>query len=156
MDKTMKKLAITFVLALLALCVFSCKEQQPAASKVEESTAAAAPARQDVTTLDAGQAKNLMEKEKDLVIIDVRNPQELQRFGGIPNAHLVPMNQFKTVAAKLDPFRDKPILIYCQSGPRSLMAAKYLAFQGFKKVYSLSCGLSCWKSAGFQIAGAQP
>ncbi|MBC7359009.1 MAG: hypothetical protein H5U10_10775 [Desulfacinum sp.] len=59
-------------------------------------------------------------KEKDYVLIDVREPAEYEA-GHIPGARLLPLSVLEAHLAELDPQRD--LLFYCASGGRSQAAA---------------------------------
>lgn len=82
-------------------------------------------------------------KQPDVVILDVRTPQEFQG-GHIPNALLIDYNSgyFADQAEKLD--RDKTYLVYCAVGGRSSKASQILIDKGFKNVYNLQNGFSKW------------
>lgn len=82
-------------------------------------------------------------KQPDVVILDVRTPQEFQG-GHIPNALLIDYNSgyFSEQVEKLD--RDKTYLIYCAVGGRSPRAAQIMTDKGFTHVYNLEQGISKW------------
>jgi rhodanese-related sulfurtransferase len=40
--------------------------------------------------------------------------------------------------------KDKPILVYCRSGNRSIPASQILSRNGFKKIYNLQNGINGW------------
>ncbi len=105
--------------------------------------------------LDAGQTKALIEREKDLVIIDVRTPGEYTQVGRIKGAKLYPIQGFAQSIAHLGKYREKPVLLYCRSGSRSAPAAKAMVKAGFKKVYELSCGTAYWTKNGFKLEQVQ-
>jgi len=84
-------------------------------------------------------------------LIDVRTPAEY-REGHIPNARLVNIYDpdFKKKISEL-PFRkDKPVLVYCRSGNRSLVAGRYLASLGYE-VINLKYGIKDWRAKGKPI-----
>lgn len=80
---------------------------------------------------------------KDVDIIDVREPFEMPVITefthlAIPSADLI---------SKIDQLRAKTIILFCQSGKRSLQAARQLSgvVGASKKVYSLYGGITLWK-----------
>ncbi len=77
-------------------------------------------------------------------LLDVRTPQEYD-LGHIPGAKLVNIydSDFKQKIAALNFSKSKPVLIYCRSGNRSLVAGRYLAEQGFQ-VINLKYGIKDW------------
>ncbi len=95
------------------------------------------------TDLSAEEFKKMM-KEKDVVIIDVRTPEEYEKDGHIKGANLIPVKLFRYIY--LPGLRDKKVLVYCRSGNRSATASKMLEQMGIKKVYNLKGGIIEWKS----------
>ena len=55
----------------------------------------------------------------------------------------VPAAQGKAFAAAFIPNLDTPVLVYCRTGQRSILAAKALLSFGYEKVYDMG-GLSGW------------
>ncbi len=92
-------------------------------------------------------------KGKDMVLIDVREPAEFER-GHLPGALLIPRGM---IEASADPdyrhrvetlvnARSRRVVLYCQSGGRSAMAADVLQQMGFTDVLSLAGGIELWTS----------
>ncbi len=52
---------------------------------------------------------------------------------------------------ELDKFKDKPVIVVCQSGNRSSSTCNALTKRGFEKVYNLSGGISAWEQAGLPV-----
>lgn len=76
-----------------------------------------------------------------LTIIDVREPHE-HALGALPDARLIPLGD---LPARLDELpRDRPVVAHCQTGVRSLKAAKLLHEKGFQAV-SLRGGIAAWR-----------
>jgi rhodanese-related sulfurtransferase/rubrerythrin len=80
-------------------------------------------------------------KESDLLLLDVRQPQEYMS-GHIPGAALIPLPELIDKAGELDPA--VPVLAYCRIGNRSRAAAAFLLSEGFSRVYSLEGGITAW------------
>ncbi|MEZ4982868.1 MAG: rhodanese-like domain-containing protein [Saprospiraceae bacterium] len=89
------------------------------------------------------QFKNLMEKNPDAVVLDVRTPQEFAE-GNIPGAMLVDVNgpDFNAKVDAMD--KNKKYLIYCRSGSRSVTACNAMADKGFKDLTNLLGGYQAW------------
>ena len=100
--------------------------------------------------LNAKQFYEMMQKEKDVIILDVRTPQEYQE-GHISNAINIPVQILGQQLDKLKNFKDKKILVYCRSGHRSAIASQILDRAGFKNVYNLKGGLLEWKASGLPL-----
>jgi len=96
--------------------------------------------------LNAKQFYEMIQKEKDVIILDVRTPQEYQE-GHISNAINIPVQILGQQLDKLNNFKDKKILVYCRSGNRSAIASQILDRAGFKNVYNLKGGLFEWKAS---------
>ena len=83
------------------------------------------------------------------LIVDVRNEDEWAR-GHIADAVLVPLPVLHT---RLDAIpRDRPVILHCQRGSRSAVAAATLDAFGFDDVHELSGGMSAWEAAGHPVA----
>ncbi|MFZ5650577.1 MAG: rhodanese-like domain-containing protein [Bacillota bacterium] len=79
---------------------------------------------------------------KNLFLLDVREPYELEETGYIPGAVNIPTGQ---VAEKISDLpKDKKLVIYCRSGRRSAEAAKFLSGKGYGNVYNLEGGILDW------------
>ncbi|WP_087020434.1 FAD-dependent oxidoreductase [Thaumasiovibrio subtropicus] len=66
----------------------------------------------------------------DQVLLDVRNPGELQNVGFIEGAINIPVDQLRDRMAELP--KDKEIVIYCQVGLRGNVAYRQLVNNGYK------------------------
>lgn len=103
-----------------------------------------------VKTIRSAEAKALIEKQKDLVILDVRTPQEFAG-GHLKNALLLNKYapDFETSLKALD--RNKPYLLYCAVGGRSGEAARQMQQLGFTQIYDATEGFNPLKDAGVPI-----
>ncbi len=84
----------------------------------------------------------------DVTVIDVRNATEW-KGGHIPGAIHIPLGHLTDRAGDIPPGR--PIVVQCQSGGRSSIAASLLEQRGFADVINLTGGLSAWAAAGLPI-----
>lgn len=75
----------------------------------------------------------MIQKEKNVIILDVRTPQEYEKDGHIPGSILIPVQVLPQYIRELEKFKDKKILVYCRSGNRSAAASRFLEQNGFKK-----------------------
>ena len=73
------------------------------------------------------------EKEKYLVI-DVRSPEEYNA-GHIKFAINMPIDNFDKEMSSIESFKDKDIVVYCNSGKKSAEVADKLVKAGFTKVF---------------------
>lgn len=78
--------------------------------------------------------------------IDVREPSEFNGpLGHLPGSELVPLATLAQAAR--DWPRDAPLLLICRSGQRSANAARWLATQGFSRLYNLAGGVLAFQEA---------
>jgi len=88
------------------------------------------------------EALALYEKTPDLFVLDVRTAAEYAR-GHIPNAHLIPVDELEDRLRELPP-PDRPILVHCAAGGRSLVACQTLGQRGYTGLLNLVGGLHSW------------
>jgi DMSO/TMAO reductase YedYZ molybdopterin-dependent catalytic subunit/rhodanese-related sulfurtransferase/glyoxylase-like metal-dependent hydrolase (beta-lactamase superfamily II) len=80
-----------------------------------------------------------------LQLVDVRGPQEIVE-GTITGAREIPLATFTDSIESLD--RTDPVVVYCASGYRSMIAASLLRASGFDDVSDVLGGFGAWHSAG--------
>jgi rhodanese-related sulfurtransferase/glyoxylase-like metal-dependent hydrolase (beta-lactamase superfamily II) len=83
--------------------------------------------------------------EPRLQLVDVRGPQETAE-GAIPGARQIPLPALTDSFADLD--QTDPVVVYCASGYRSMVAASVLRASGFEDVSDVVGGFGAWQSAG--------
>lgn len=88
-------------------------------------------------------AKEMMEENKDYVILDVRTDWEYNS-GHIPGAINIPNEDIGHEEIEALPDKEQLILIYCRSGYRSKQAASKLAVLGYKNIYEFG-GIITWE-----------
>ena len=86
-------------------------------------------------------------------IIDVREPDEHAQ-GMIPGTIHIPRGFLELRIERAVPNRESPVVVYCASGTRSVLAARSLVELGYGNVRSLAGGFTGWKRAG--LAWEQP
>jgi rhodanese-related sulfurtransferase len=100
--------------------------------------------------VSAAQATQLINRE-DALVVDVRDPGEFGA-GHILGAKNVPLSRIDAGGAEIAPKRkDKPVIVYCDTGSRAQKAAAALRSQGYGKVVSLAGGLGAWQQAGLPV-----
>ena len=83
-----------------------------------------------------------LDEKKGMVLLDVRTNNEYAQ-GHIPGAVHIPLSEIGEKVKKLK--KDKDIVVFCQSGNRSIWAIKRLMGMGFKNLYNLKGGYRAWK-----------
>src|SRR5262245_13890858 len=87
-------------------------------------------------------------RPSDATVVDVREPEEFAN-GHVPGAMNLPQAE---LATRLDEVpRDRPVLVICQGGFRSLRAAQFLSQRGFSNVASVKGGTEAWRAAGGEM-----
>lgn len=99
-----------------------------------------------VPQVDANELSELISKDNDLLLVDVRSPQEYQYDGHIEGARLLPLQVLMQRAEELP--RDQPIVFVCRSGSRSMVACEQLNRLGYTNVSNFRGGMIAWKGAG--------
>lgn len=100
-------------------------------------------------TVSPSEAVILMNNDQTIVI-DVREPTEFAE-GHIEGARNIPLAKLEERASELDDHKDKPIVVHCQSGTRSLAAGKKLTEMGFTQIFEMKGGIFAWKDASLPV-----
>ena len=97
----------------------------------------------------AAEATMLINRE-DALLVDVREPGEYSA-GHALGAKNVPLARIDDGGSDLAKRKERPLVVYCDSGERSAKAAATLRKQGFARVTTLSGGLGAWQQAGMPV-----
>jgi len=89
----------------------------------------------------AAAAARLRDADDQTILLDVREPQELQA-AAVDGAQHIPMAEIPARMAEID--RNKTIICMCHIGGRSAQVAAFLAAQGYADVYNLTGGIEAW------------
>lgn len=81
----------------------------------------------------------------EMTIIDVREPAEWEA-GHLPGVPNIPLGSLPERLAEIP--IDKPIVVHCQSGARSPIAASVLQARGVRNVINMAGGYAAWERAG--------
>ena len=96
-------------------------------------------------------AIRLMNNHEEALIIDLRVAADY-KGGHIKGAKNVPVGE---LAKKLDSFtayKNKPVLIYCNSGNSASGAIRLLKKAGFDNIKNLNGGIAAWKEANMPLS----
>lgn len=107
-------------------------------------------AKQAVAEVGVREAERELAESPDIALIDVREKHEWDE-GHIPGAVHVPRGYLELQIEGRVPNKDKPVLLYCAGGVRSVLAARTLQEMGYSHVQSLRGGYTAWKDAGKQF-----
>jgi phage shock protein E len=105
-----------------------------------------------VQQLRAGLMKAPSPKQKGFILVDVRSPEE-HLSGEIPGTDMnIDFREIKSRHRELGAQPGDHIVVYCQSGHRSNIAAETLADLGYTHVYNVSGSMNAWIAAGYPVA----
>ena len=113
-------------------------------------------AEEKVTTLTPQEVKERQNLD-GVLLVDLRDIRELKREGKIPGAFHVPRGMLEFWIDPESPYY-KPVfesasqvILYCNKGWRSALAAESLLSMGCEAVAHMSGGLECWLEEGGDI-----
>jgi SulP family sulfate permease len=146
-----------------SVCVFECPHRVfaecQAIDKHPLSEALPAPVCHEIEPgrlLGVDEALAWMQSCRPL-LVDLREEPEVAK-GHLPDVHWVPLSQLLRRASELP--RDRPLLLICRSGRRTLRAIRMLSDLGFENLYGLRGGQLAWMAAGHPMtrgpAGVAP
>ncbi len=101
--------------------------------------------------LSPSMAIRLMNNHSDTLILDVRTTADFKK-GHIKGAKNVPLSDLATGVESLSEDKNKPVLVYCNSGNTVVRAIKLLKKAGFEQVNNLEGGIAAWKEANMPLA----
>lgn len=97
-----------------------------------------------VKNIDPEEARAVLARTRaeEIMLLDVRQGWEYEEFH-LPGARLMPLPDLADRLGELD--KDMALIVYCQSGVRSMAASRLLAGHGFNDVYNLVGGAMAWR-----------
>ena len=101
--------------------------------------------------LSPSKATRLMNNHSDALILDVRVAADFKK-GHIKGAKNIPLSDFAGSIEKLTADKDKPVLVYCNSGNTVTRAIKMLKKAGFQQVNNLDGGIAAWREANMPLS----
>lgn len=120
-----------------------------------------AEAEAQVSHVSAAEAL-VMQSRPDVVIVDIRDPREIQREGRIPGSFHAPRGMLEFWVDPESPYHkpifaeDNTFVIHCASGWRSLLATQVLQRMGLHPVLNMKGGFGAWKEAGGPVEKVEP
>lgn len=108
-----------------------------------------AEARARIREVTPGEVREMQERGEQLVLLDVRDQNEVN-LGRIPGAVHISRGNLETKVEALIP-RNAQVVIYCASGNRSAFAAATLQEMGYTHVVSMCGGIRDWATSGGDV-----
>ncbi|WP_099160057.1 rhodanese-like domain-containing protein [Virgibacillus ndiopensis] len=93
-----------------------------------------------INEISPEELQELVEEDKDVVIVDVREDDEVAQ-GMIEDAKHIPLREIPQTINDLD--KDKHYVLVCRSGNRSMKAAAFMDEHGYK-VTNMTGGMLNW------------
>jgi rhodanese-related sulfurtransferase len=120
-------------------------------------------ANKSIETIEAADAvKQFGGGSDEVVIVDLRDPREIEREGRIPGAFSCPRGMLEFWIDPASPYakpifqEDRKFVFHCASGWRSALAAKTAQEMGLKPVAHIGGGFSGWRDAGGAVEKVEP
>ncbi len=97
----------------------------------------------EIVSIKTADAKTYIESSPTgtYQLLDVRQPEEFMKQH-LPGALLLPLNDLVSGKVVLD--KEKPTLVYCKNGERSLAASQWMKSDDFKDVRHIQGGIDGW------------
>jgi rhodanese-related sulfurtransferase len=87
------------------------------------------------------------------LVLDIRKPDEFAQ-GHVNGARHLPSDQILTAGENFKRFKEKPVIVYCDSGSLAASAVRQLNEQGFTKAFTLRGGFAGWRAENLPVAKA--
>jgi len=87
------------------------------------------------------------------LVLDIRKPEQFAA-GHVNGAKQLDSDKILTASDTFKRFKEKPVVVYCDSGSLAAAAARQLKEQGFTKAFTLRGGLAAWRAENLPVAKA--
>ena len=87
------------------------------------------------------------------LVLDIRKEEEFAK-GHVNGAKHLSSEKILTAGDTFKRFKDKPVVVYCDSGSLAAAAVRQLNNQGFTKAFTLRGGFAAWRADNLPIAKA--
>ena len=101
--------------------------------------------------LSPSAAVRLINNSSDMIIIDTRSSAEFKK-GHIKDAKNLPLADFVNKLGELGQQKERPVLVYCNSGATATKAIRALKNAGFTQVNNLEGGILAWQEAKLPVS----
>lgn len=90
----------------------------------------------------------VLSQTPSIVVVDVREQDEVVQTGVIPNARHIPL--YELAHASLNIPTDSTVVCVCASGIRAELAVERFHMQGFLHVWNVLGGMKKWMASGYE------
>lgn len=99
--------------------------------------------------LSPGEAVRLI-NDNNALVLDVREDKET-REGMLQGAKHIPVGVLPKRIDEISKAKERPVLVYCRSGNRSVNASNTLVKHGFTQVNNLKGGFIAWRNDNLPV-----
>jgi phage shock protein E len=99
--------------------------------------------KKDYRDISPDEAKERLDNEENVFLIDVRTPQEYAEIH-IPQSISLPLNQLDSEISKITKDKNADLIVYCLSGRRAAAACIRLTAMGYVNVNNMG-GIQSWQ-----------
>jgi len=158
----MKKLSVlSCVFAVILIVILAGCGTTPTHGRIQQPLESVlAQARETVTEISPELALQEIESNSELLILDVRTKMEYDKVH-IKGCVLIPRgflefkikknDMFPDINKRKIPSKDQPVLTYCKSGGRGLLAAKLLKEMGYTNMRNIKGGIQAWMKSNLPL-----
>jgi rhodanese-related sulfurtransferase len=88
---------------------------------------------------------------QNALVLDLR-PTEAFAGGHLHGARNIPSHEILKAGETLKKYKEKPVIVYDESGSLGASAARQLASQGFTKAVNLRGGIAAWRTENLPLS----
>jgi rhodanese-related sulfurtransferase len=107
--------------------------------------------RQHLAAIGPQDAIRLM--NQNALVLDLR-PADAFAAGHLAGARNLSPDQILKAGETLKKYKEKPVVVYDESGSLSISAARQLGAQGFTKAFNLRGGIAAWRTENLPLQKA--
>ncbi|MBI4566732.1 MAG: MBL fold metallo-hydrolase [Planctomycetes bacterium] len=97
-------------------------------------------------SITAEELRARLERPAGLILLDVREPEELEgELGHLNGITHIPLGSLEERVGELAPFKDREVITICKVGMRAAVAAQILLGAGHANVRVLTGGMARWR-----------
>jgi rhodanese-related sulfurtransferase len=138
------------VLSLAGVLPANAQASQPQKWTTSPAKVLVDQARAATKQVSINELKMAIDKQEDVVVLDVREPNEYE-VAHIPDAINIPRGLLEFSIWAVVPNVEKKIFVYCKTGVRAALATKLLNDFGYKNALAVATGGAAWVKAGYPV-----